>query len=125
MAPGLTKDIKLLYPNWKREQAENLFSVGSTPIESTNMIIKEKHNQFHVQVNLVKGNTHYTCWVPAEGIEVGKVIELEETRLDSKGISQKYFDGGWVVVSCGGKLPSSYVLERGQDYKRTRKASDI
>lgn len=80
----------------------------------------------HVQVNLKKNNVHYTCWIPSEGIKVGKVIELEETRLDDKGISQKYFDGGWEVTGMGDKkLPSAYVLERGRDYKKTRKASDI
>lgn len=85
-----------------------------------------KDNETHTQVNLVKNNVHYTCWIPSEAAIVGKVIELEETRLNAKGLEEKYFDPGWEVVGASGKsLPSKYVLERGRDYLRTRKASDI
>lgn len=96
-------------------------SLSGAPI----MIIKDNKHKLHTQVHLVKNNVHYTCWVPSEGAILGKYLELEETRLNSKGIEERYFDGGWEVTGVGKSLPSSYVLERERDYKRTRKATDI
>jgi hypothetical protein len=79
----------------------------------------------HLQVNLVKGSKRYTCWVPSQNVKMGSILELEEVRLNEKGLEEKYYDGGWIVTGVGKELPSHYVLERERDYKRTRNASDI
>lgn len=61
---------------------------------------------------------HLTSWIPKKFAARGKRVKL----LDEP--SGLWYDG-WVVVSAGVELPTKVVQERGQDYKRTRKASDI
>lgn len=61
----------------------------------------------HTQVNLVKNNVHYTCWIPSENIKIGSIVELQD--VDHTG--EKYFDSGWEVVGMGEVLPSDYILE--------------
>ena len=56
------------------------------------------------------------AWIPAKFAVVGRIL-----RLTEDGVSQD----GWEVTGVGAKLTESYVRERSQDYKHTRKASDV
>lgn len=55
----------------------------------------------------------YHCWLPKKYATIGNVI-----RIDG-------FDHNWTVADAWTELPTAVVLERSQDYKKTRKASDI
>lgn len=58
-----------------------------------------------------------TSYIPSEFAKVGKIIKVK--RFDK-------WDDGWKVTSASSiELDEDYVNERSQDYKRTRKASDI
>lgn len=72
----------------------------------------------HVQCHLTdeKKESHYHCWLPEDYAVIGKSIEV---KLD---------DGEWypfIVENAWTRLPTPVVRERSQDYKKTRKASDI
>lgn len=56
---------------------------------------------------------HYDCWLPNKYAKVGMVVDIE-----GKG-------DGWTVKRCYTELPAAVVIERGQDYKKTRRMSDI
>ena len=65
------------------------------------------------QCILRKGVKEQTAWIPVKFAIVGKILKLED-------------DDGWKVISTGlVSYQSTYVIDRSQDYKRTRKASDI
>lgn len=66
----------------------------------------------YVQCQLSKGSMKTTAWLPQKFAKVGKALKI-------KG------KDGWVVKSCGVKLEEKEALERSQDYKHQRKASDI
>lgn len=56
----------------------------------------------------------HDCWLPKKfAVCDGTVLEIE-----GQG-------DGWKVVKTFTELPTAVVLERGQDYKKTRDASDI
>lgn len=62
----------------------------------------------------VKENS--TSWIPEDIAILGRRVKLKEA------------DGTWEtwdVKEVGAVMDSKRVSERGQDYKRTRKASDI
>lgn len=60
------------------------------------------------------GVENYHCWLPNK-------FAKEGLRIDIDGI----MGNGWLVAECYNELPTAVVLERGQDYKKTRRASDI
>ncbi len=65
------------------------------------------------QCILRKGTIEQTAWIPVKYAVIGKFVKLNE-------------DNGWEIISTGMEIRSSdYVDDRSQDYKRTRKASDI
>jgi len=64
-----------------------------------------------VQCNLSRGSARKTAWLPQRFAKKGKALKI-------KGVD------GWIVMSCGTKLEEKKVLERSQDYKHQRKASD-
>jgi len=67
------------------------------------IFVKDKEN----------GQSYQTAWIPAKFSILGKVVKLKE-------------EDGWKIIAVGYCLQmSDYVDDRGQDYKRTRKASDI
>ena len=69
------------------------------------------------QCKLQKGNIKTTSWLPEKFAVEGKCLRLKENN--------KWSDG-WLVISTSDfSLPADYVIDRSQDYKRTRKASDI
>jgi len=66
----------------------------------------------YVQCTMRRGNTEHTAWIPEKFAKVGKYIRIKEVD-------------GWKVIRAGGKMDKKYVNDRSQDYKNTRKASDI
>ena len=72
--------------------------------------------QYYAQCWLRRGDARQMAWIPAKFAVVGRIL-----RLTEDGVSQD----GWEVTGVGAKLTESYVRERSQDYKHTRKASDV
>jgi len=67
---------------------------------------------YYRQCILIKDRTTQTAWIPEKYAKRGKYIKIKE-------------DDGWLVVTVGERAAEEQVFERSQDYKRTRKASDI
>lgn len=67
------------------------------------------------QCTLGLGNARQVAWIDSSAAVVGKRVELKETGEI------------WDVVQVANNvhLPYHVVNDRSQDYKRTRKASDI
>lgn len=71
-----------------------------------------------VQCYMRRGSICQTAWLDKHPrLKVGSIVELK-TEEDGK-------KDGWKVLYIGKELDSEYVQEHSQDYKRTRKASDI
>lgn len=71
-----------------------------------------------VQCRLLKENKTQVAWIPlVENLKVGSIVELKSEDSEDKQ--------GWKVLEMWSKLPKEAVQERSQDYKNTRKASDI
>jgi hypothetical protein len=70
----------------------------------------------HVQCQLSRGSMKTTTWIPEQFAVVGKHVDL--------GVGAGRING-WRIDSTGAIMESKVVNERGQDYKRTRQASDI
>lgn len=70
----------------------------------------------HTQCSLQHGNTHTTSWIPTKFAQVGAVVKLK----DKSG-----WHDGWMVTHAGTTLPSETVMERRDDYKTQRRASDV
>lgn len=78
--------------------------------------MKDKHTQVRLTKSKGNQNYQYTAWIPDDLAEDGSYVKI------------KFEDGwedGWLVSKVYNTLPSSVVFERSQDYKKTRKASDI
>ena len=70
------------------------------------------------QCLLSDGRRTYTAWIPEKFAIEGKIIDIDDDETGSKG--------RWVVKEVGkASSPYSYVNDRSQDHKRTRKTSDI
>lgn len=74
----------------------------------------------HVQCKLQKNNAFTYSWLPSKYANAGRFVKLKDNV--SGGSS---WDDGWKVIETYNELPSSTIIERSQDYKKTRKASDI
>lgn len=71
----------------------------------------------HTQVKMRHDNGLFdTAYIPSEYAVVGRRIGIKE---DGK------WDDHWTVIECYQTLDSNMVKERSQDFKQTRKASDI
>jgi len=77
---------------------------------------------YHVQVKccrpLEKGRADsktewYTAYIPEKYARIGNTIDIDDVGED------------WMICWIGTPVLSDVVNERSQDYKRTRKASDI
>lgn len=62
-----------------------------------------------------------TIWIPSKYATEKRRVGLRE-KTSQGGV---YWDEGWVVDEIYNTLPAEYVLERSQDYKKTREASDV
>lgn len=58
-----------------------------------------------------------TAFIPSEFAKVGKIVKIKK--------GEKWDDGWKVTDVYETEFDEDYVNERSQDYKRTRKASDI
>ena len=76
--------------------------------------------EYHKQCNLerkVKGVKYcQISWIPEKFAIKGKHLELLENDV---------WENGWQVVGVGGRKKSKDVNFESQNYKRTRRASDI
>ncbi len=74
--------------------------------------------QLYTQCKLSKNNIIQITWLPSEFAVVGRIVKLKETGD---------WDDGWKVDEAYLTAHRTHeeVRERSQDYKRTRKASDI
>lgn len=59
-----------------------------------------------------------TSWIPEQFAVKGNYIKV----LDKQSFQ---WQDGWIVIEVGLRAPEEEVLERNQDYKHQRKASDI
>lgn len=75
-------------------------------------------SNFYLQCTLVRNEVHQVSWIPKEIAIKDAVIDLKE--------DDGSFDRGWTVTTVG-TVQRDYaeVNDRGQDYKRTRGASDV
>ena len=73
------------------------------------------------QCQLRRDNQQQMLWIPTKFATEGRRVGLREKTIQGGA----YWDEGWVVDKIFTTMPSSYVLERSQDYKKTREASDI
>jgi len=73
------------------------------------------------QCQLRRDNQQQMLWIPTKFAIEGRHIGLREKTIQGGA----YWDEGWTVKKTFTTMPSSYVLERSQDYKKTREASDI
>lgn len=75
-----------------------------------------------IQCRLVKDDglvmTIMTSYLPSKFAKEGQFVRLKDE-------SGKWSDGWRVAEASRLKMKESHVIERSQDYKRTRKASDI
>lgn len=63
------------------------------------------------------GLAHKTVWIPSVHAKAGKSLIIDDPVSGSER---------WVVEEVYSKeLPYEYINERSQDYKKTRKASDV
>jgi hypothetical protein len=58
-----------------------------------------------------------TSWIPKRYAVVGRFIKLKS--------EDGSWEDGWKVHQTHTELPTKMVLEREQDYRQTRKASDV
>lgn len=73
----------------------------------------------YTQCLMERAGINYTAWIPSEFAKIGKIVDLEmETGVWEKG---------WVVEAAYNNSIRTHtqVVARSQDYKKTRKASDI
>jgi|SoiMetStandDraft_5_1073268.scaffolds.fasta_scaffold387745_2 hypothetical protein len=70
-----------------------------------------------VQCHLRRGKERMTSWIPKRYAIVGRYIKLKS--------EDGSWEDGWKVHQTYAELPTKIVLERGQDYRNTRKASDV
>ena len=70
----------------------------------------------HTQCLIHKGNVKYTAYLPSDYAKIGEYVKIKFDGI---------WEDGWLVVDVFTSLPSETVFERSQDYRKTRKASDI
>jgi hypothetical protein len=73
------------------------------------------------QCKLTRNHEHQMLWIPTKFATEGRNIGLREKTPQGGN----YWDEGWTVEQVFTTMPQDYVLERSQDYKKTREASDI
>lgn len=84
--------------------------------------MKSKYKQVRLIKNLkLENGTSYsimsTAFIPSAFAKQGKIVKIEENK--------EWTDGWKVSEVYGPEVDEDYVIERSQDYKRTRKESDI
>ncbi len=73
----------------------------------------------YCQCQLRRGNSEIVSWIPKQYGKVGQYIKLKNRET-------KEWTDGWFVVSAGSLLlDHSTIIDRENDHKHARKASDI
>jgi len=66
---------------------------------------------------ILRNNKTFTVsYIPEQYAKVGKILKLKENGE---------WKDGWIVEKVGSRRLTEEVIERSQDYKHQRKASDI
>ena len=94
-------------------QAKTITWLGFKKME-INMANKSYNEK---QCKLRKGETHTTAWLPEKFAVKGNYVKLKQNG--------EWIDGWLVLEVSNVAMPYEEVRERGEDYKRQRKASDI
>lgn len=71
----------------------------------------------HVQCVLRKDGKIQHSWIPKKFAVPGRLVGLKNAN--------KEWEEGWEVIETYTEMPSSTVEERKDDYRNTRKTSDI
>jgi hypothetical protein len=80
--------------------------------------MKNKQITPYRQCELKRENQHLVSWIPKEYAIKGKYLKLKSQDGE--------WEDGWEVEYVGEKdMPENVLDFQSQDYKRTRKASDI
>ena len=74
------------------------------------------HTHSYRQCWLKRGNARQMAWLPEKFAVAGRFL-----RLTDEGKTED----GWQVTGVGAAMTEENVRERSQDYKHTRRASDI
>lgn len=76
-----------------------------------------KKDTTHTQCKMRHDSGLYdTSWIPTKFAVVGRRVGLKENGV---------WDDHWTVIEIFSTENSAMILERSQDWKQTRKASDI
>lgn len=76
----------------------------------------EHSRQCVLEKPLTKGVLRQVSWIPEVFAKIGKYLKLKEGTD---------WENGWQVVQVGGRQSKQERIDRGNDYKKQRKASDI
>lgn len=76
-----------------------------------------KKNETYTQCALAKKGAVEVAWIPTKFANKGKFIKLKQ--------NDDTWDDGWLVQETYTKQDAKYLVEHSQDFKNTRKASDI
>lgn len=76
-----------------------------------------KKNETYTQCALSKKGAVEVSWIPTKFATKGNYIKLKQ--------GDGTWNDGWLVEETYTKQDAKYLIEHGQDYKNTRKASDI
>ena len=71
---------------------------------------------YYHQCWLVRGSAKQMAWIPAKFAVAGRYLKLTQDGET---------EDGWRVAGVGARMAEEVVRERSQDYKHTRRASDI
>ena len=74
------------------------------------------NTHYYRQCWLTRGSARQMAWLPEKFAVAGRFL-----RLTDAGVSED----GWQVTGVGAQMAEETVRERSQDYKHTRRASDI
>ena len=74
------------------------------------------YTHYYRQCWLARGNARQMAWIPEKFAVAGCYLRLTEAGVT---------ENGWQVTGVGAQMAEETVRERSQDYKHTRKASDI
>jgi len=74
------------------------------------------YRQCRLEKKTQTGVSEQVSWIPSRYAVVGRILELKEGES---------WDNGWQVISAGAEQDGAYLIDRSQDYKRTRSASDV
>lgn len=73
---------------------------------------------FYKQCTLCRGRSSTTSWLPEKFAVYHKYLKLKN--------ADGTWENGWRVMSIGSqRWDQSYLMERSQDYRHQREASDI